>query len=203
MTLLRHLRRNHPRAAPVGDAPAMAPPSPPAPVVDVAPLGGPPMRRRRRMVSSTPVQTPSELGPPVYPDHPEVNEDGEPDNLITDIITRVDRDPEAMREQTGTLHVTSVINDCARMIQLARSSPVPLYTPAPTGGHRVMWLLGRAVEHHIRSTYITAVQGVGVRGRWLCRCGQLRLSRWGGPTPSARAATSRPAPTARSRSATR
>jgi hypothetical protein len=110
-----------------------------------------------------------------------VNDDGEPDNLITDIITRVDRDPEVMREQTGTLHVTAVINDCPRMIQLARSSPVTLYTPAPTGGHRVMWLLGRAVEHHIRSTYITAVQGVGVRGRWLCRCGHTEIEQVGWP----------------------
>jgi hypothetical protein len=134
-------------------------------------------------VVSTPVQAAPAPGPddsaPTFEDEDTAGPDESP--LLTAIITRVDRDPEALREVSGGLHVSTVISDCGRMVQLARRSPNPIYRPAPTGGHRVMWLIGRAVEAHIRSTYITAVQGVGVRGRWLCRCGHIEIEQTGWP----------------------
>lgn len=143
------------------------------------------MRRRRRRVS-TPVQTattpPQNDAAPSYPDD-SAEDDVQPneDNALTSVITRVDRDPEVLRETTGNLHVSTIISDCARMVQLARRAPNPIYRPAPTGGHRVMWLIGRAVEAHIRTTYIQAVRGVGVRGRWLCRCGAMEVEQVGWP----------------------
>lgn len=40
-----------------------------------------------------------------------------------------------------------------------------------TGGHRVMWRVGRAVEKHIREQYIAGRQHQDIFGNWSCRCG--------------------------------
>lgn len=152
MTLLRNLARRNaaagrPAAPPAPEAPAGAPAAPEPTPTPAAPVARAPRTRG--------IQTPGLLKP---------------------VLERVDSVPQHMREQgSDRIHVKGLMRDCPRSLQLAQRSVVPLFQESPTGGHQVMWKIGRAVEEHIRNQYIRGVDGRNVRGKWTCKCGALEI----------------------------
>lgn len=66
-------------------------------------------------------------------------------------------------------HVSSLIGVCARQAVLMQREDRG-FTQKVTGGHRVMWRIGRAVEAHIRDQFIQANRFANVFGIWKCVC---------------------------------
>ena len=102
------------------------------------------------------------------------------ENTIKDILDRWDSQPEVKRLGEGHspsysdyLNVSSLVGICTRQHVLAALDD-RLHFGTVTGGHRVMWAFGRAVENHIRSTYLEATARRGAFGNWSCRCGNHR-----------------------------
>lgn len=94
-----------------------------------------------------------------------------------DAVSSMDRQPEEFREGSKLMHVSSLLDFCARKEALAysgREAGAPPNMRRVFSGDRILWAIGRAVEHHIRTQFIAAVDYVGVLGWWSCRCGLLR-----------------------------
>ena len=94
-----------------------------------------------------------------------------PPDFMKGIVDGQDRIPERMRTaDQGFLHVSSMIDFCARRLALLRAEDRPM-VQSVTGGHRVMWRIGRAVETHIREQFIAGRHRQGIIGNWGCLCG--------------------------------
>ncbi|AHC30489.1 exonuclease [Rhizobium phage vB_RleS_L338C] len=97
-----------------------------------------------------------------------------PDDYIKETVKRLDNAPQASRlNHPGYVHVSSLINVCARQYALAHRYQVEVMEASPTGGHRVMWKIGRAVEKHVRSQFIVGQGRQGIYGVWKCMCGRI------------------------------
>lgn len=95
-----------------------------------------------------------------------------PEGFVTNTVTAQDRIPERIRlSQQGLVHVSSLTAFCGRQMVLMRREEQTLFRSI-TGGHRVMWRIGRAVESHIREQFITGRNYNDIHGRWTCRCGE-------------------------------
>lgn len=98
-----------------------------------------------------------------------------PQNFMIDILDAMDRAPEVKRLGNGEgdyghyTHVSSLIDICARQHALAAHDD-RVIQESVTGGHRVMWAMGRYVEKHIRAQYLKAGGGRNAFGRWKCVC---------------------------------
>lgn len=96
---------------------------------------------------------------------------------LTSILDAMDRTPEARRVGSGVgqwghyTHVSSLIGACARMHALATLDDRSIMESV-TGGHRVMWSIGRYVEQHIRGQYLKATNRRMAFGRWKCVCSE-------------------------------
>lgn len=98
-----------------------------------------------------------------------------PEGFVTNTVTAQDRIPERIRaSQAGYVHVSSLTAFCGRQLVLMRREERPLLRSV-TGGHRVMWRVGRAVEAHIREQFIKGRHFHGILGRWTCRCGKMSM----------------------------
>lgn len=99
----------------------------------------------------------------------------QPDYLKT-ILDNIDAQPEDRRLGTGGgdyghyTHVSSLIGMCSRQHALAALDERTIRDTV-TGGHRVMWAMGRYVEKHIRSQFLLATNRRQAYGRWTCLCG--------------------------------
>lgn len=99
------------------------------------------------------------------------------DSFLTDILDTMDKTPERQRLGDGEgeyghyTHVSSLIGACDRQLALA-SQDGRTIMDAVTGGHRVMWEIGRAVEKHIRRQFIRSTGGRWAFGHWRCACHQ-------------------------------
>lgn len=95
-------------------------------------------------------------------------------NLVKEVLDGQDRIPERDRRLGGTgyVHVSSLIGMCARRQVLAGLHERTVQESV-TGGHRVMWALGKAAEKHARQQLIAGWGYQSVFGRWECRCGAL------------------------------
>lgn len=100
----------------------------------------------------------------------EFNED-----FLKSAVMRMDGKPEEVRTGNKFIHVSRLIDYCARREALS-------YQHSATGGigrrvrvfsgMRIVWALGRAAEKHVREQFIEAVSAEGVYGKWLCnKCG--------------------------------
>lgn len=99
-----------------------------------------------------------------------------PENFVTSIVTARDRIPERVRaSEPGWVHVSSLTAFCPRRLVLMRREDRPLIRSV-TGGHRVMWRLGRAVEQHIREQFISGRNYRGILGRWSCPCSHTTVT---------------------------
>lgn len=70
------------------------------------------------------------------------------------------------------VHVSSLLKFCARRHVLAIKDEVNLVRQ-PKGQDRVLWAMGKAAEHHIRTQIINHYNYEGIVGRWSCPCRQL------------------------------
>lgn len=95
-----------------------------------------------------------------------------PPDFLKMVVNAQDSAPEPERHNEGYVHLSSLLRGiCPRAVRLTDENPdKPIYQVA-TGGHRVMWRMGRAAEAHIRESYIKGVKAEGVYGVWKCKCG--------------------------------
>lgn len=96
-----------------------------------------------------------------------------PDNYLIKTLDVMDKKPETSRiGKPGYTHVSSLIGGCVRQYVLATRFNVKILESV-TGGHRVMWKIGRAVETHVRDSFLEGTGRQGVYGRWKCQCGKV------------------------------
>lgn len=96
---------------------------------------------------------------------------GLPTDFLKATLDAQDRVPEKVRAmEPGYVHVSSMVGFCGRQLALLRREERPLFRSV-TGGHRVMWRIGRAVESHIREQFINSRNRSGILGNWTCACG--------------------------------
>lgn len=101
--------------------------------------------------------------------------DAIPANFLSRVIGAQDSQPERARHNAGYMHLSALLKEvCPRQVRFSDLSPERHVYQDTTGGHRVMWKLGRAVEGHVRDSYIKGVKGKGVYGAWSCVCGSSR-----------------------------
>lgn len=124
----------------------------------------PPRRARQRNGNYSPA-------PRFEPVDPTTMNGTVPEYLITNVVNSQDELPENKRYNAKYMHLTELLKDpCARQVALWDENPkVPIFQQT-TGGHRLMWLQGRATEAHIRNQFIKGVKNKGVIGIWKCKC---------------------------------
>jgi hypothetical protein len=96
-----------------------------------------------------------------------------PSDLVCSVLDAQDTVPERDRSsQPGYMHVSSLTDMmCPRRYAILVREERPIYRSV-TGGHRVMWNIGRSVEAHIRTQYLRGTRRRGVFGKWACPCGE-------------------------------
>lgn len=95
-----------------------------------------------------------------------------PPDFLKMVVNAQDSAPEAKRHNVGYMHLSELLKGvCPRAVRFTDENPDKQIYQAATGGHRVMWRMGRAAEAHIRESYIKGVKGEGVYGVWKCKCG--------------------------------
>jgi hypothetical protein len=95
-------------------------------------------------------------------------------NFLTGLIQQGDDQADPSRVAEGYVHLSSLLNFCPRMFRLMAKVTEPLMT-YPKSADRVMWAIGRALEHHVRTQVISSVTTRNVYGRWVCKCGETEL----------------------------
>jgi hypothetical protein len=109
-----------------------------------------------------------------------------PDNYIKETVGRMDSTPEQSRlNHPGYTHVSSLIGVCTRQYALAARFETQAVERV-TGGHRVMWKIGKALEYHVRTQFIKGQGRMGIYGVWRCDCKRVEHL---GMFPSRRCAT--------------
>jgi hypothetical protein len=93
-----------------------------------------------------------------------------PEDHLKKLLDAQDRIPERRRGGGEYIHVSSLIGFCARQHGILRKEDRTVLQSV-TGGHKVMWRIGRAVENHIREQLLITSRNQGVYGNWTCRCG--------------------------------
>jgi hypothetical protein len=91
-------------------------------------------------------------------------------------VMSMDGAPEEIRSGSEYIHVSSLIDYCARREGLAFSNRLAGGSPRlrrVMAADRIIWAIGRAVESHVRSQFVEGTRGEGIIGEWSCRCGQL------------------------------
>lgn len=84
-------------------------------------------------------------------------------------LSGADGMPEESRVGSDYIHVTSLIDPCARLWKIADRFGLP--AKVPTSSDRLVWAIGRAVERHVRGQVIRALPGKAW-GHWRChKCG--------------------------------
>lgn len=127
----------------------------------------------------------SPLSPRSAPEQPVIPLSSLTRGYVTGVVSGQDSQAEESRvsQANDYLHLSSLINACPRMHVLAHRYEVTIHNFV-SGAHRVMWAMGRAAEHHIRTSFIRGVNWQGVYGRWRCVCGKRRVEGFlptGGP----------------------
>lgn len=98
-----------------------------------------------------------------------------PDGFVSRILHTQDSLPEPQRHNVGYTHLSALLkNPCVRQLRFMDENQDKQVFQSVTGAHRLMWKLGRAIETHIRETYIKGVKGKGVFGNWECACGAVK-----------------------------
>lgn len=123
-------------------------------------------RTRPPVTNQGPTGTMSDTG---WVEAPQPVGDGLYEDYIKIAVDRMDRRPIPGRDGQGYTHVSSLIGACSRHhVILAMEGIKP--TSKVTGGHRVMWKTGKAVEAHVRDSFIESRDRQGIIGQWHCPC---------------------------------
>lgn len=103
-----------------------------------------------------------------------------PPYFIKNMLDAQDAIPEKSRAATYDehVHVSSLAYDfCARQYAIARHEDLQLYESL-TGGHKVTFRIGRAVEDHVRENIIKGAGKSNIFCKWTCACGAYRIGLW-------------------------
>ena len=98
------------------------------------------------------------------------------DDHFIKAVMSMDSAPEHFRSGSEYIHVSGLIDYCARRESLAFSARNAGASPRlrnVMAGERIIWAIGRAVESHVRAQFVEGTRGEGVIGEWSCKCGQL------------------------------
>lgn len=128
------------------------------------------MSRLKKELHQIANQSPQKIKPPIMSKIVDLS--------VKEILDIEDRSPELIRYDPEYFHVSGIIDACPRALllidQAYRNNPKDLsLLESVTGGHKVMWKIGRAVEAHIRDTYNKGIKYEGVYGKWQCKCGAI------------------------------
>lgn len=99
--------------------------------------------------------------------------------VLTALLNKQDAAPETSRDLAGSdyLHWSSLLRGlCLRQIRFADADPAHAHVNRVQGAMRIVWAIGRAVEHHIRTQYMALVHREGVLGKWECVCGETSVT---------------------------
>lgn len=91
--------------------------------------------------------------------------------LITDMVLRADNRTDSSRVGSEYIHVTSLLDFCARRNLLVARDAVSLQRSF-TSSDRLVHAIGREVERYVRRSFIESVGYHGVFGTWRCLCGE-------------------------------
>lgn len=97
--------------------------------------------------------------------------------FVKGILDKRDAIPEKSRAATykGYVHVSSLSGDfCARHYAIAQHEELQLYETL-TGGHKITFKIGRAVEEHIRTNLIEGIGKQNIYAMWTCECQKDKL----------------------------
>jgi hypothetical protein len=106
-----------------------------------------------------------------------VEDDEFTNDFLLNAVRGMDVASEEIRTGSEYIHVSSLIDYCARRESLAwttRNSGAPIRRANVLPGLRIIWALGRAAEHHVREQFIKARDARGVLGIWECGCGKTK-----------------------------
>jgi len=92
-------------------------------------------------------------------------------DTLKSLVERQDSMTERSRVSDGYVHVSSLLNFCPRKWRLVQMSNAEL-SNFPKSADRVMWMIGRAAEHHVRTSIMKSLDWGGIYGRWSCVCGK-------------------------------
>lgn len=93
---------------------------------------------------------------------------------IAEVLSGQDAIPQHSRVGSDYIHLSSLLNLCIRREYLART-----FDPAvesPTSAQRIMWKIGRALESHVRESYLRSEYGKAMYGIWRCACGHTQYT---------------------------
>ena len=82
-----------------------------------------------------------------------------------------DRTPETARLGGGYVHLSSLLDPCARAHVLATRMGGDVNRRPPSSGNVLLWALGRAAENHVVTSYLDATGREKAFGGWVCNCG--------------------------------
>jgi hypothetical protein len=96
---------------------------------------------------------------------------------VKEIVDIEDARPDKLRYNPDYVHVSSILRDCPRYLSLFHSLKVnDLLISSPSepvsGSTRVVHLIGRAIESHIRKQLSLGLDYNNIYGEWKCNCGQ-------------------------------
>jgi len=92
---------------------------------------------------------------------------------IGNVLWAQDSAPEEIRTNPDLVHVSTLVDWCARAYALSlKYLQHGARTWKPTGADRLVWAIGREVERHIRRSLIDGYGPENCFGRWRCRCGK-------------------------------
>jgi hypothetical protein len=97
-----------------------------------------------------------------------------PTNYIKTLLDKQDNIPEQSRAATydGFVHVSSLSGDfCARHYAITQHEKLSLFETI-SGGSKVTFRIGRAVETHVRENIISAAGKKNIFCKWTCECGK-------------------------------
>ena len=95
------------------------------------------------------------------------------DSYVTERVLEMDAVPEVTRVGKQYTHVSALIGVCPRRHIISHIHGLER-VKAVSPSMRLVWALGRAAEHHVRTQFIEAVNKFGVIGIWACKCGYLK-----------------------------
>lgn len=98
-------------------------------------------------------------------------------SFVSSVIRWEDDKIDPARGDDDYIHVSQLVHDwCPREYVLRKRHGIQANGESVTGGHRVMWAVGRAVEKHVRTQFIKGVNYHGVWGVWSCNCGKKTVT---------------------------
>lgn len=106
------------------------------------------------------------------------------ENFLISGVGAMDRKPEEVRTGRRLVHISSLIDYCARREALALTANLQGASSKLRdvfSGERIIWALGRAAESHVRKQFIASRNGRGILGKWSCVCGATHATQIGTP----------------------